>query len=121
MKNTVKFKGTGVAMVTPFHKDGSINFKGFKKLIDHLIAGKVEYLVPLGTTGESVTLSSDEKIAVLDFVVETVNGRVPILAGVGGNNTREIMKSLGKNDFDKIDGILSVSPYYNRPTQKGLY
>lgn len=121
MKNTRKLKGTGVAMATPFHKDGSVNFKGFKKLIEHLISGKVDYLVPLGTTGESVTLSSGEKIAVLDFVVETVNGRLPIVAGVGGNNTREIMKGLGEYDFDKIDAILSVTPYYNRPTQKGLY
>jgi len=121
MKSTRKLRGTGVAMATPFHKDGSINFKGFKKLIEHLISGKVEYLVPLGTTGESVTLSSDEKIAVLDFVVEEVNGRVPIVAGVGGNNTREIMKSLSDYDYSGVDAILSVTPYYNRPSQKGLY
>ncbi len=121
MKNIRKFEGTGVAMVTPFHKDGSVNFKGFKKLIEHLISGKVDYLVPLGTTGESVTLSSDEKIAVLDFVVETVNERVPIVAGVGGNNTRDIMKCLGNYNFEGIDAILSVTPYYNKPTQKGLY
>src|SRR4030095_9879928 len=121
MKSTRKLKGTGVAMVTPFHKDGSVNFKGFKKLIEHLIAGKVEYLVPLGTTGESVTLSRDEKIAVLDFVTEEVNGRVPVVAGVGGNNTREVMKCLGEYDYSGIDAVLSVTPYYNKPTQKGLY
>ena len=108
-------------MVTPFHKDGSINFKGFKKLIEHLISGKVDYLVPLGTTGESVTLSSDEKIAILDFVTEEVDGRVPVVAGVGGNNTREVMKSLGQYDYSRIDAVLSVTPYYNRPTQKGLF
>ncbi len=121
MKSTRKLKGTGVAMATPFHKDGSINFKGFKKLIEHLIAGKVDYLVPLGTTGESVTLSNDEKIAVLDFVVEEVNNRVPVVAGVGGNNTRDVMKSLSEYDYSAVDAILSVTPYYNRPTQKGLY
>ncbi len=108
-------------MATPFHKDGSINFKGFKKLIEHLIAGKIDYLVPLGTTGESVTLSNDEKIAVLDFVVEEVNNRVPVVAGVGGNNTRDVMKSLSEYDYSAVDAILSVTPYYNRPTQKGLY
>ena len=121
MKSTRKLKGTGVAMVTPFHKDGSINFKGFKKLIDHLLIGKVDYLVPLGTTGESVTLSSDEKIAVLDFVTEVVGGKVPVVAGVGGNNTREVMKCLSQYDYTKIDAVLSVTPYYNRPNQKGLY
>jgi len=121
MKSTRKFRGTGVAMATPFHKDGSINFKGFKKLIEHLIAGKVDYLVPLGTTGESVTLSSDEKIAVLDFVVEEVNKRVPVVAGVGGNNTREVMKCLSEYDYSGVDAILSVTPYYNKPSQKGLY
>ncbi len=121
MKSTRKFKGTGVAMVTPFHKDGSINFKGFKKLIDHLITGKVDYLVPLGTTGESVTLSTDEKIAVLDFVTEEVNGRIPVVAGVGGNNTRDVLKCLSEYDYSRIDAVLSVTPYYNKPTQKGLY
>lgn len=108
-------------MTTPFHKDGSINFKGFKKLIEHLIAGKVEYLVPLGTTGESVTLSHGEKIAVLDFVVEEVNRRVPVVAGVGGNNTRDVMKSLSEYDYSNVDAVLSVTPYYNKPSQKGLY
>lgn len=121
MKSIRKLKGTGVAMATPFHKDGSINFKGFKKLIEHLIAGKVEYVVPLGTTGESVTLSRDEKIAVLDFVVEEVNNRVPVVAGVGGNNTRDVMKCFSEYDYTAVDAILSVTPYYNRPSQKGLY
>ncbi len=121
MKNSRKFKGTGVAMPTPFHKGGTINFKGFKKLIDHLIAGHVEYLVPLGTTGESVTLSQDEKIAVFDFVVESVAGRVPLVAGVGGNNTMEVLRCIEKYEFEGYDAILSVTPYYNKPSQKGLY
>jgi 4-hydroxy-tetrahydrodipicolinate synthase len=121
MKTSRKLKGTGVAMVTPFHKGGSVNFKGYKKLIDHLIAGKVDYLVPLGTTGESVTLTSDEKVAVFDFVAETVEGRVPLVAGVGGNNTHDVLKCLAKYEFSGYDAILSVTPYYNKPSQRGLY
>lgn len=121
MKSTRKLRGTGVAMTTPFHKDGSINFKGFKKLIDHLVNGKVDYVVPMGTTGESVTLTKDEKIAVLDFVVETVDKRVPVVLGLGGNNTQEVLQCLGCYDFSGVDAILSVTPYYNKPSQKGLY
>ena len=121
MKASKKLKGTGVALVTPFHKDGSINFKGFKKLIDHVINGKVDYLVPLGTTGESVTLTKDEKTAVFDFVVETVNKRVPVVAGIGGNNTNDVLKCMSECDFTGIDAMLSVTPYYNKPSQKGLY
>jgi 4-hydroxy-tetrahydrodipicolinate synthase len=116
-----KLKGTGVALVTPFHKDGSIDFKGLKKLVNRCIEGKVEYLVPLGTTGESVTLTKDERRAVLDFVIEVNNGRVPVVLGLGGNNTREIVNSLSETNFDGVDAILSVSPYYNRPSQRGIY
>src|SRR5258708_30717906 len=116
-----KFKGTGVALVTPFHKDGSIDFKSFKKVINRCIDGKVEYLVPLGTTGESVTLNKDEKNAVLDFVVEVVDKRLPIVLGLGGNNTSEIVNQLSHLDLSHVDAILSVSPYYNRPSQRGLY
>ncbi len=121
MKNSRKFKGTGVAMVTPFHKDGSINFKGFRKLTEHLISGKVDYLVPLGTTGESVTLTKDERSAIFDFVTETVNRRVPVVAGVGGNSTQDVLRCIGEYDFTDIDAILSVTPYYNKPSQRGLY
>jgi len=116
-----KFKGTGVALVTPFHKDGSIDFKSFKKVINRCIDGKVEYVVPLGTTGESVTLNKDEKNAVLDFVVEIVEKRVPVVLGLGGNNTAEIVNQIAHTDLGGVDAILSVSPYYNRPTQRGLY
>jgi 4-hydroxy-tetrahydrodipicolinate synthase len=119
--STSKFKGTGVALVTPFHKDGSIDFKGFKKLIERIIDGKVDYLVPLGTTGESVTLNGDERRAVLDFVAEVIDGRVPLVLGLGGNNTREIINTIKETDFEKVDAILSVSPYYNRPSQRGIY
>jgi 4-hydroxy-tetrahydrodipicolinate synthase len=119
--NVNKLKGTGVALVTPFHKDGSIDFKNFRKLIDRIIDGGVEYLVPLGTTGESVTLTKDEKRAVIDMVVEVNEDRVPIVLGLGGNNTQEILHMMEDTDFTHIDAILSVSPYYNRPSQRGIY
>ncbi len=116
-----KLLGTGVALVTPFHADGSIDFKSYKKLINSLITNKVDYLVPMGTTGESVTLSKDEKQAIFDCTVETVDNRVPIVAGLGGNNTRELCDYL--NHFDKkgFTAILSVAPYYNKPNQEGIY
>ena len=119
--NINKLKGTGVALVTPFHKDGNIDFKSFKKLVDRCIDQKVEYLVPLGTTGESVTLSSDERKAVLDFVVEVTEKRVPVVLGLGGNNTREVVQTIEETDFNGVDAILSVSPYYNRPSQRGIF
>jgi len=116
-----RFKGTGVAVVTPFHDSGNIDFGSFEKIIDHIIAGGVNYIVVLGTTGESVTLSRDEKVAVLEFVVETVNKRIPVVAGLGGNNTQEVINTIRATSFDGIDAILSVCPYYNKPQQKGLY
>jgi 4-hydroxy-tetrahydrodipicolinate synthase len=115
------FKGTGVAIITPFHDSGNIDFGSFEKIIEHIIAGGVNYIVALGTTGESVTLSRDEKVAVLEFVVEIVNKRVPVVAGLGGNNTQEVINSIKATSFDGIDAILSVCPYYNKPQQKGLY
>ncbi|MBL4656796.1 MAG: 4-hydroxy-tetrahydrodipicolinate synthase [Flavobacteriales bacterium] len=114
-------RGTGVALVTPFHKDGSIDFKCLGNLVDRMIDNGVDYLVVLGTTGESVTLSSDEKMAVLGLVVDQAEGRVPIVLGLGGNNTNEIINDIQYYDFDGVEAILSVSPYYNKPTQKGLY
>ena len=119
--STAKFRGTGVALITPFHKDGSIDFKCFKKLIDRILDGKVEYLVPLGTTGESVTLTKDERRAVIDFVAEVNDGRVPLVLGLGGNDTREILNTIEETEFEKVDAILSVSPYYNRPSQRGIF
>src|SRR5436190_3493957 len=118
MKNNLK--GTGVALVTPFHKDGRIDFKSFRKVIEHCIDGKADYLVPLGTTGESVTLTKDEKRAVLDFVIEVNEKRLPVVLGLGGNNTSEIIQSLEHYSFKQVDAILSVSPYYNKPSQRGL-
>ena len=116
-----RFKGTGVAIVTPFHRDGSIDFKSLGKLIEHLIKGKVEYLVALGTTGESVTLNKDEKAAIISYVVEMADKRLPIVVGIGGNNTQEILNCLKSYDLTGVDSILSVSPYYNKPNQRGLF
>src|SRR5665213_2145392 len=118
---STNFKGIGVALVTPFHKDGSIDFKSFKKLIDHVIAGKVDYLVPLGSTGEAATMNKDERNAVLNFVKDENNGKVPIVLGHGGNNTRDVVNCLEVYDFEGVDAILSVSPAYNKPSQKGIY
>jgi 4-hydroxy-tetrahydrodipicolinate synthase len=115
------FKGTGTAIVTPFHDSGNIDFGSFGKIIEHVIEGGVNYIVALGTTGESATLSRDEKVAVLDFVVETVNKRVPVMAGMGGYSTQEVISTIKSTSFDGIDAILSVCPYYNKPQQKGIY
>ncbi len=119
--NLNKLKGTGVALVTPFHKDGSIDFKSFRKIIDRCIDGKVEYLVPLGTTGEAATLTNNERRAVIDFAIEINDKRLPIVLGLGGNNTQEILNTIEEFDFDGIDAVLSVSPYYNRPSQRGIF
>jgi len=116
-----KFTGTGVALVTPFHKQGTIDFGSLEKLIEHTVVNKVDYLVVLGTTGEAATLSKDEKNALVEFVKDVVNKRVPIVQGIGGNNTQEVVNQLSSNDFEGIDAILSVTPYYNKPTQRGLY
>lgn len=115
------FQGTGIAIVTPFLPDGSIDYPALERLVEHWIKGRVEYLVVLGTTGESVTLSSEEKVTVFNFVTEKVNGRVPVVLGVGGNHTAEIIRSLDRFDLGKASAILSVSPYYNKPTQEGIY
>ncbi len=115
------FKGTGVAIVTPFHKHGTIDFNSLKKLIEHLISNGVNYLVVMGTTGESVVLSKDEKYALINFVVEEVDNRIPIVVGIGGNNTQLIKDTILSIDFEGIDAILSVSPYYNKPQQKGIF
>jgi len=114
-------KGTGVALVTPFTKDKSIDFTALENLIDIQIAGGLDYLVTLGTTGESVVLSDEEKIEVFNCTVKKVNGRVPIVIGIGGNDTAAVIKSFIKFDLSKVVAILSVSPYYNKPSQEGLY
>jgi len=116
-----QFKGTGTAIVTPFHKEGSIDFKSFEKIIDFQIHSGVDYLVFMGTTGESVTLSADEKNAVTNFAAEMVDKRVPVVIGIGGNNTRALSETIRNTSFEDIDGVLSVSPYYNKPQPKGIF
>ncbi|HEX8019539.1 4-hydroxy-tetrahydrodipicolinate synthase [Mucilaginibacter sp.] len=115
------FYGTGVAMVTPFHADGQIDYDGLRNLIEHLIDGGVEYLVSLGTTGESATLSEAERKQVWAFTAEVVNKRVGLVAGIGGNNTHEVVEQIKSFDIEGYDAILSASPHYNKPTQEGIY
>jgi 4-hydroxy-tetrahydrodipicolinate synthase len=113
------FKGSGVALVTPFQTDGSIDFQALKQLVQLQIEGGTDFLVVQGTTGESPTLSQDEKRLVLDTVLEVNNGRLPVVYGIGGNNTAGLA-ALFQNLPSGVDGILSVSPYYNKPIQKGI-
>lgn len=118
--NNKKFRGTGVAIVTPFKSDTSIDFAALGRIINHVIEGGVNYVVAMGTTGEAPTLTKDEKQAMLAFVTESVDNRVAVMAGIGGNNTQEIINCIRELDLTGIDGILSVSPYYNKPGQRGL-
>ena len=116
-----KFEGTGVALVTPFKKDFSVDIEALKRIVNHVIDGGVEYLVVLGTTAETATLTNDEKELVINTVVEANNKRLPLVLGVGGNNTAKVVEELKTRDFSNFDAILSVSPYYNKPTQEGIY
>ena len=113
--------GTGIALVTPFNADKSVDFEGLKKLVNHCILGGVEYLVSMGTTGESATLSADEKAAVTETIIAATDGRVPVVLGIGGNNTQNVIDTIKSTKLDGIEAILSVSPYYNKPTQEGIY
>ena len=116
-----KFKGTGVALVTPFNENGKVDYNGLQKLVEFQINNGTNYLVVQGTTGESVTLTNDEKIAVLDYIIEINAGKLPILFGVGGNSTSDVCDKIKFFSGHKIDGFLSVSPYYNKPSQQGIY
>jgi len=116
-----KFHGTGVAIVTPFNADGTVDYEGLKNLINYLIEGKVEYLVSLGTTGEASTLNKDEKKKIWEFTAEINNGRLPLVAGIGGNDTAVTVDNIRTFEADGYDAILSASPYYNKPTQEGIY
>ncbi len=116
-----KFSGTGIAIVTPFNADGSIDWTSYSKLINFWIHGQVEYLVVLGTTGESATVHGDEKQQVFTFVKEEVAGRKPIVAGIGGYDTKEVTDAFRSFDLSGYDAILSVSPYYNKPNQEGIF
>lgn len=118
---TKLFKGTAVALITPFCKDESIDFHALGKLIKHVIDGGVDFLVALGTTSEAPVLSSEEKHAVLDFIKNESAGKLPVVVGLGGNNTKAVVDEINSIDFIGISGILSVAPYYNKPNQRGLY
>ena len=117
----INLKGLGVALITPFKDDDSIDYAALGKLIEHLIQNSIDYLVVLGTTAETPTLSSEEKKEVVAFVKQRVNGRVPIVLGVGGNCTSSVVAQLKNDNYDGIDAILSVVPYYNKPSQEGIY
>ncbi len=113
--------GTGVALVTPFKKDFSVDVEALKKIVNYQIDNGINYLVVLGTTGEPATLKKEEKELVIKTVIETNNGRLPLVLGVGGNNTAEVVEELKARDFTGFSAVLSVSPYYNKPTQEGIY
>jgi 4-hydroxy-tetrahydrodipicolinate synthase len=116
-----KFTGTGVAMITPFNADASIDWNSLKNTIQHLTKGGIEYIVVLGTTGESATLSKEEKQQIFSFVAENNTGNLPLVAGIGGNYTQEVIDGYAAFNLDGYSAILSVSPYYNKPNQNGLY
>jgi len=115
------FSGTGVAIVTPFTQEGRIDWLSFEKIINHIIEGRCEYIVVLGTTGESATIHGPEKQEVFSFVNKINNGRLPLVAGIGGNDTQEVIHGFKTFDLKGYDAILSVSPYYNKPNQEGLF
>ncbi len=116
-----KFVGTGVALVTPFKKDSSIDFTALSKLVEFNIANGVDYLVINGTTGESVTVSKEERQRIVDVIVSVNKGRVPLVLGLGGNNTSAVIAEILSSDLTHIDAVLSVAPYYSKPTQEGFY
>ena len=116
-----QFRGTGIAIVTPFLEDGSIDWDAFRKLINFWIENKVEYLVVLGTTGESATIHGAEKQQVFSYVHAETKGRLPLIAGIGGNDTKEVIDNFQQFNLEGYSAILSVSPYYNKPSQEGLF
>lgn len=115
------FNGAGVALITPFNDDLSIDYVSLERLIEYQLEGGMDYLVSLGTTGETATMSLDEKKKVWEFTSKTVAGRVPLVAGIGGNNTQEVIREMNSLNIEGYSAILSVSPYYNKPTPEGLY
>lgn len=117
----MNLKGLGVAIITPFKEDFSVDFRALTKLINHVIDGGVDYIVSLGTTGESVVLNDQEKTSVVEHTINTVEKRVPICLGIGGNDTMAIVDKIKKTNFSNISAILSVSPYYNKPSQEGIF
>ncbi|MEI8201965.1 MAG: 4-hydroxy-tetrahydrodipicolinate synthase [Bacteroidota bacterium] len=117
---SLKFSGTGVAIITPFHEDNSIDFISLQKVTEHIIKGKADFIVALGTTGESVTLSINEKVSLVERLKEMINHRVKLVVGIGGYNTQEVLDNIPKFNFDGISAVLSVTPYYNKPQQRGM-
>ena len=117
----INLKGMGVALITPFKQDESVDYEALNRVVDHIVRNGADYVVALATTSESPTLTEDEKKQIIKVVVQRVNGRIPIVLGLGGNCTRSIVDKLKHDDFDGIDAILSVVPYYNKPSQEGLY
>jgi len=116
-----QLKGTGVALITPFQNNGSVDFPALEKLVTHVIRGGVDFLVALGTTAETPTLTLTEKQEVLAAVLKYCDGQVPVVCGIGGNNTDEVLNQMKELDIRGVEAILSVAPYYNRPTQEGIY
>lgn len=116
-----KFKGMGVALITPFKTDESIDYDALARVVEHLIKNGTDYLVVCGTTAETPTLTDNEKYEVTRFIISCNAGRLPIVLGIGGNNTKAIVEQLGSYDLNGVDAILSVTPYYNKPSQEGLY
>ncbi|MEY3247071.1 MAG: hypothetical protein RIT39_740 [Bacteroidota bacterium] len=114
-------RGTGIALVTPFDSKGRPDRKGLQRIIDHVVQGGVEFIVALGTTAETPTLSKEDRMEVLELVKEGLDGRLPLWCGMGGNDTRELLEQLSSFDLKGVDALLSVTPYYNRPSQEGLY
>ena len=119
MKNNI-FKGTGIALVTPFKKDFSVDVEALVNIVNHVINNGADFLVVLGTTSEAPTLSADEKNLVINTILKTNNGRLPVMLGMGGNNTQGVIEAIKAQDFTGIQGILSVVPYYNKPNQRGM-
>lgn len=115
------FKGLGVAMVTPFNQDGTIDYAGLEKLTNHLVNGGVNYLVVMGTTGENPTVTNQEQAEILKKVLEVNAKRLPVVFGIGGNNTATVIDRLKRTNLEGVSGLLSVSPYYNKPNQEGIY
>lgn len=110
-----------MAIVTPFKNDSSIDFAALGRVIEHVIKGGINYIVVMGTTGESVTLTKDEKQAIISYVLEAVDNRVPLVVGIGGNNTQEAVNIIRHTNLSGVDGLLTVVPYYNKPTQRGIF
>jgi len=117
----IKFQGTGIAIITPFKDDLSVDYTALSQLVDYNIKNGIDYIVISGTTGESVTITKDEKKDITATIIDANKGRVPLVLGIGGNNTAEVINEIQSADLSEIDAILSVSPYYSKPTQEGIY